>query len=157
MKTKSTFYNCCFNNTVTSNQISTYRKLNLPLISSIYFIFLPLEMQKNSNRPKYTRVFYFCLKRNDPQTFRIGTWKIPFLQCICYCYELLRLMFLILCDTLNTLLFKKICRYSEIFKATYCCFIWNQYFERSSYFIRYLHNNNTMLILKFENEADYVS
>ena len=34
---------------VTSNQISTYRKLNLPHRSSIYFVFLPLEMQKRLN------------------------------------------------------------------------------------------------------------
>ena len=32
-------------NFATSNQISTYKKLNLPLTSSNYFVFLPLEMQ----------------------------------------------------------------------------------------------------------------
>ena len=36
---------------ITSNQTSTYRKLNLPLSSSIFFAFLPLEMQ---NRLKQT-------------------------------------------------------------------------------------------------------
>ena len=60
------------------------------------------------------RVFLFCLKRNDPQIFKTDSCKNPFLQCICYCHELLRLMFFILCDTLKTLLFIKICRYSEI-------------------------------------------
>ena len=30
----------------TSNQVRTYRKLNLPVGSSIYLVFLPLEMQK---------------------------------------------------------------------------------------------------------------
>ena len=42
---------------VSSNQISTYRKLNLPLTSSIYFIFLPLEMQK---RLEQTKVYHTC-------------------------------------------------------------------------------------------------
>ena len=37
----------------TSNQISTYKKLNLPLTSSNYFVFLPLEMQ---NRLEQTEV-----------------------------------------------------------------------------------------------------
>ena len=37
----------------TSNQISTYKKLNLPFTSSNYFVFLPLEMQ---NRLEQTEV-----------------------------------------------------------------------------------------------------
>ena len=37
----------------TSNQIFIYKKLNLALTSSIYLVFLPLEMQK---RPKETKV-----------------------------------------------------------------------------------------------------
>ena len=40
---------------ITLKQISTYRKLNLPLTSSIYFVFLLLEMQK---RHKLTKVYY---------------------------------------------------------------------------------------------------
>ena len=101
---------------VTSNQISTYRKLNLPLTSSIYFVFLPLEMQKKTRTDQsIPRVFLLCLKRNDPQTFKSGSCKNPFLQCVCYCYNLLRWMFFILCDNWKTLLFMKVCRYSEIF------------------------------------------
>ena len=43
---------------VTSNQISTCRKLNLLLSRSIYFVLLPLEMKKkDSNRPKYATRF----------------------------------------------------------------------------------------------------
>ena len=51
---------------VTSNQISTYRKLNLPLTSSIYFVFLPLDIQKNSNRPKYTTRFLTLSEKKRP-------------------------------------------------------------------------------------------
>ena len=101
---------------VTSNQISAYRKLNLPLISSIYLVFLNLEMQKKTRTdPSIPRAFLLCLKRNDPQTFKSGSCKNPFLQCVCYCYNLLRWMFFILCDNWKTLLFMKVCRYSEIF------------------------------------------
>ena len=48
---------------ITLNQIFTYRKLNFPLSSSIYFVFLPLEMQK---RFKQTKVF---------QAFSYSFWK----------------------------------------------------------------------------------
>ena len=40
---------------VTSHQLSTYRKLNLPLTSSVYIVFFPLEMQK---RLKQTKVYH---------------------------------------------------------------------------------------------------
>ena len=101
---------------VTSNQIPTYRKLNLPLTSSIYFVFWPLEMQKKTRTDQsIPRVFLLCLKRNDPQTFTSASCKNPFLQCVCYWYNLLRWMFFILCDNWKTLLFMKVCRYSEIF------------------------------------------
>ena len=101
---------------VTSNQISTYRKLNLSLTSSIYFVFLPLEMQKKTQADQnIPRVFLLCLKRNDPQTFKSGSCKNLFLQCVCYCYNLLRWMFFILCDKWKTLFFMKVCRCSETF------------------------------------------
>ena len=52
---------------VTSNRISTYRKLNLPLTSSIYFVFLPLEIQKkDSNRPKYTTRLLILSEKKRP-------------------------------------------------------------------------------------------
>ena len=101
---------------VTSNQISTYRKLNLPLTSSIYFDFLPLEMQKKTRTDKIIpQICLLCLKRNDPQTFKSGSCKNSFFQCVCDCCNLLRLMFFILCHNWKILLFMKVCRYSEIF------------------------------------------
>ena len=76
---------------VTSNQISTYRKLNLPLTSSIYFIFLPLEMQnKTQTDQSMPRFFLLCLKRSDPQTFKSGSCKKSFLQCVYDWCNLLR-------------------------------------------------------------------
>ena len=32
------------------------------------------------------------MKRNDPQTFKNGTSKKPFLQCVCYWYKMLQLI-----------------------------------------------------------------
>lgn len=45
---------------VTSNQISSYRKLSLPHTSSIYLFFLRLKMQR---KLKLTKAY---LKRNGP-------------------------------------------------------------------------------------------
>ena len=105
---------------VASNQIFTYRKLNLSLTSSIYFVFLPLEMQKTLINEQWTdksipHVFLLCIKRNDQQTFKCSSYKNLFFQHVCYCYNLLRLIFFILRDKCKTLFFMKVCRYSEIF------------------------------------------
>ena len=108
------------------NQISPYRKLNFPLTSSIYFVFLPIEMQKRLQQTKLyhkktptdqsiPHVFLLCLKRNHPQTFKSGSCKNRFPQCVCYLYNLFRWMFFIPCDNWKTLLFMKVYRYSEIF------------------------------------------
>ena len=119
---------------VTSNQISTYRKLNLPLTSSIYFVFLPLEMQKKTQtNQSIPRVFLLCLKRNDLQTFKL-----------LLATNLLRWMFFILCDNWKTSLFTKVCRYFENFLSAMLLLSLKTVFERSPYFfMRYLHNKNT--------------
>ena len=58
---------------VTSNQISTYRKLNLPLSSSIYFVFLPLEMQKKLKQTKVCHTFsYFAWKETTHKPLTVA-------------------------------------------------------------------------------------
>ena len=56
---------------------------------------LPPEMQKTDQ--SILPAFLLCLKRNDPQTFKSGSCKKSFLQCVYYWYNLLRWMFFILC------------------------------------------------------------
>ena len=107
-KTKPTFLKSMFFTInlhfAISNQIPLFMKLNLLLTSSTYLAFLPLEMHKKLEQTKvYQEFFLLCLKRNDPQTFKSGSCKNPFLQCVCYCYNLLRWMFFILCDNWKTL------------------------------------------------------
>ena len=63
---------------VTSNQISTYRKLNLSFTSSIYLVVLPL-----SRNVKKTLVFLLFLKRNKPQTSKSTSCKKPFIKSKC--------------------------------------------------------------------------
>ena len=49
---------------------------------------LPPEMQKTDQ--SILPAFLLCLKRNDPQTFKSGSCKKSFLQCVYYWYNLLR-------------------------------------------------------------------
>ena len=64
---------------VTLNQISTYRKLNLPLTSSIYFVFLPLEMQKRLKQTKVCHAFsYFIWKETTDKNLKVAAAKSLF-------------------------------------------------------------------------------
>ena len=95
-------------NFVTSNQIPTYRKA--------HFYLLPLEMQSRLKQTKvYHTLFYFAWKEvYNSQTFKSGSSKKPFLQCVFYWYNLHWWMFFILCDNWKTLLFIIVYSYSEI-------------------------------------------
>ena len=133
---------------VPSNQIFTYRKLNLPLIKSVF-----KKCKEDSYRPKYTTRFLLCLKRNDSQIFKNSSCKKPFLQSVCYWFNLLWWMFFILCDNWNTLFFIKTSPFSEVFWTATSLLSLNKCFKRKPYSIPYLHNNRTMLIPKFYNKA----
>ena len=63
----------------TSNQISAYRKLNLPLTSSIYFVFLPLEIQKGLKQTKVCHTFsYFICKETTHKPLKVAAAKSHF-------------------------------------------------------------------------------
>ena len=54
---------------VTPNQISTYRKLNL------FRLLTFRNAKKTQTNHRMPRVFLLCLKRNDPQTLKSGSCK----------------------------------------------------------------------------------
>ena len=122
--------------------------VNLPLIKS--FI---KKCKEDSYRPKYTTRFLICLKRSDWQIFKNSSCKKPFLQSVCYWFNLLWWLFFILCDNWNTLFFIKISPFSEGFLTATFLLSLNKCFKRKPYSIHYLHNNRTMLIPKFYNKA----
>ena len=63
----------------TSNQMSTYRKLNLPLTSSNYFVFLSLEMQKRLEQTKvYHALSYFVCKKTTHKLLKVAAAKTLF-------------------------------------------------------------------------------
>ena len=140
---------------VTSNQISTYRKLNLPLVSSVY-LFTSRNARKTQIDQSTLRSFLLYMKRSDQQIFKSASWKKLFLQCLFYWYYLLWWMFFILCDNCKTSL-ESLSILRDFSKRHVAVFFWSQRFQRSPYFIRYPHNSSTMLIPKFQNKADYTS
>ena len=58
-------------------------------------------------------------------------------------------MFFITSDDWKTLLFIYVYLFSEVILTAIWCFLWNQCFEKSQYFMRYLHKNNAMLTLLY--------
>ena len=62
---------------VTSNQISTYRNLNLPLTSSIYFVFLSLEIQKKTLTDQTDAFSYYVWKEATQKPLKVAAKK-PF-------------------------------------------------------------------------------
>ena len=143
---------------VTSNQISTYRKLNLPLTSSNNFVFLPLEMQKRLKHTKVCHMFsYFIWKTTTHKPLKVPTAKSLFSSMYiigttcsneCFSFYVITKRHYFSWKFIVTLI---------LFQAPCCYFLWSQCFERSPYFMRYLHTNNMMLIPKFQNKADYAS
>ena len=116
----------------TSNQIFTYRKLNLPITSSV-------------NRPKYTRFLTLSVKKITHKPLK-GSCKSSFLQCVCYCYNVLRWMFFNLCDSWKTLLFIKVYRCSAIFLSAMLLLSLKLVFWKKSLI-------SAMTISKFKNKV----
>ena len=143
---------------VTLNQISTYRKLNLPLTSSIYFVFLPLEMQKRLKQTKGCHAFsYFIWKETTHKPLKVAAAKRLFFSvyiigttCFDECFSFYMI-------TKRHYFSWKFSVTLRLFWAPFCYFVWSQCFERSPYFMPHLHINNMMLIPKFQNRADYAS
>ena len=102
----------------------------------------------------YHTLFYSLWKEtHKPSTFKRGSFKKLFLQCVCYWYNLLQWIFFfhVICER-HYFSWKFIINL-RFFWQPCCCFLWSTRFERSSYFIRYLHNNSTMLIPKIQDNA----
>ena len=85
-----------------------------------------------------TKMYYIflalSLKRNGSQTFKCSSSNKPFLQCICYWYNLLRQKcFFILCD--NTIFYKNLSLHLELFQPPCCYVLWEKCFERGPCFM----------------------
>ena len=61
------------------NQLITFRKLNLPLISSVFFAFFPLEMQKRLEQTKVYHAFsHFFWKETTHKPLKVAAARTLF-------------------------------------------------------------------------------
>ena len=88
---------------------------NYKIRSQMTYIKLLTSVVCSSTRynPVYHTFFYFVWKETTHRPLSDNS-KNPFLQCVCYWYNLLRWMFFILSDNWKTLHFIIVYRYSEI-------------------------------------------
>ena len=111
--------------------------------------FTSRNTKKTRTDQSIPRLFLCCLKRNDPQTFKSGSCENPFLQCVCYWYNLLRWMFFILYDTFH----EKLTLLWDNFKHHVAAFFEASVLKE----VRILCVISTITIPKFQNKADYAS
>ena len=135
---------------ITSNQISTYRKLNLPLSRSIFCLLTSRNAKKTQTDQSMPCVF---LQETTHKSLKVVSAKSLFSSvyvigttCFseCFSFYVTTKRHYFSCKFIVTL---------RLFYAPFCYFLWNQCFERSLYFMRFLHDNNMMLIPKFQNKA----
>ena len=80
---------------------SSLRHIKTKFASLKQYLFCLLtsrNAKKTQTDQSMSQVFLLCMKRNDPQASKSGNCKQSLLQCVCYCYNLLRWIFFILCD-----------------------------------------------------------
>ena len=98
----------------TSDYISTYGKLNLLPINSIFFVFPSRVMQRRLMQTKaYYKISLFSLKRSASKAFQSSRCKRVLPKCVYHWYNLLRWMFFIPCDNSKQYFFTQIYCYSE--------------------------------------------
>ena len=135
---------------VKSNQISAYRKPNLPLTRSIYLVFLSLQMQGRLKQTKiYHTFFLFVWKETTHKPLKVAAAKTLFSSAYVIGTTCFDEYFFILCDNWKTLLFMKVYLYSEIFLSVMLLLCLKPGFWKKSAFYVDLRNNNMMLIPKF--------
>ena len=128
----------------TSDCISTYGKLNLLPINSIFWTSL-LEKCKDDwcRRPKYTTSFPCCLKRSVSQTLYSSMCKKVFPKCAYHWYNLRQWMFFISYHNCKRYFLHKFI-VTQRLGATgmLLCSFKQVFWKNSAFYIHYLHNNN---------------
>ena len=139
----------------TSEQISTYRKLNLLSIKSIYLVFSSQERQRRLIQTKvYYKLFCSIWKETSHKPLKVAAAKKIFPKCVIIdktCFDECILFCVItgrhysLCKCSVTQRFGAVVMLLRSLKQ--------MFWKRSAFYVRYLHNNTSMLlILKVQNE-----
>ena len=141
----------------TSDYISTYGKLNLLPINSIFFVFPSRVMQRRLMQTKaYYKISLFSLKRSASKAFQSSRRKRVLPKCVYHWYNLLRWMFFIPCDNSKQVFFLHRFIVTQRLGGTVMLMnsVKQVFWKKSTYCMHYLHINITMmLIVKVQNEA----
>ena len=137
-----------------SDYISAYGKLNVLPISSNYLVFSSLEMQVRLKQPKKNYKFFYCLKINISKTFK--KWQlqktsfprvyITDATCFdeCFFFHVITEMHF----SYKFIVTRCFCATAMLLRSL------KQVLLKSAFYIRYLHNNITVLqIPKARNKA----
>ena len=126
----------------TSYWMSTYGKINLFLINSIYLVFSSVEYKEDSYKPNYTTsLFSLCLKTNVWQTSKVATAK-NFFPSVCVigkaCFDE--------CFLFNVIIWRHYSLYKFIFTQSIFAIaillrsLKQVFWKMSIFYVRYLHN-----------------
>ena len=139
----------------TSEQISTYGKLNLFPIKSIYLVFSSQERQRRLIQTKvYYKLFYSIWKETSHKPLNIAAAKKVFPKCVIIdktCFDECFFFHVITERHYFLYKFSVTQRFGAI--AMLLCSLKQMFWKRSAFYVRYLLNNTSMqLILKVQNE-----
>ena len=135
---------------IKSNQISTYRKLNLPLTSGIYFGFLPLAMQKRLKQTKVYHSFsYFVWKETTQKPLKVAAAKTLFSSVYFIGTTSFDESFLLCLITGGHYFLWKFIVTLRLWSALLLLSLKLVFWKKSRIFMCYLHNSNMMLIPNF--------
>ena len=140
----------------TPDYIATYGKLNLLSTNGMFLFFPSREVQGRLMQIKvYSKLFLFGLKRSVSQTFNCSSFKKVFPKCVYHWYNWFWWMFFIPCDNCKQYFLHRFIITQRLGATAMLLRSFKQVFwKKSAFYIHYLHNNITMmLILKVQNKA----
>ena len=132
----------------TSNWISKYGKLNCLSINCLFSHLFSMNAKKTHTYQSILQTFLLYLTRNVLQTFKSCSCKKFSPRCVYHWYNFLRWMFFIHCENWKTLFLCKLI-VTQWFGATVMLLRSSKqvFWKRSVFYIRYLRNNITMLLI----------
>ena len=122
-----------------------------------YFLGLPFSrnVKKSNTDQSLQQAFSFCLKRSVSLTFKNASYKKVFPKCVYDWYNLLCWMFFILCDNWKQSVLHQVIVTQRLGATTMLlCSLKQVFWKTSAFYVRYLQNNITMMLIpKVQNKA----
>ena len=122
-----------------------------------YFLGLPFSrnVKKSNTDQSLQQAFSFCLKRSVSLTFKNASYKKVFPKCVYDCTTCFAECFLFYVITGNSIFFAKVIVTQRLRASAMLLRSSKQVFwKKSAFYVRYLQNNITMMLIpKVQNKA----